>query len=172
MLINGQRCFIAVSKLFHFLSEINVEAIQSSDNHFKIERKWNFFGPNYSIQMGEKEPVFFETRSLMKLHYECVHEKDVYSIYGHKKRRYSVFKNGIQIAAWRQELVTWFDGDNYTIEADDDSNKEFIIAFCLIIDDYYSNQDDSILRLNFFQLAWKMKEEDDQWKPKTTLNEF
>ncbi|MFM2284893.1 MAG: hypothetical protein RLZZ543_390 [Bacteroidota bacterium] len=170
MLINGQRCFIAVSKLFRFRSEINVEANNVSDTHFTIKQQWNFIGPNYSIQLGETPPVLFTTRSAVHLHFECVHGKDIYTLYGHKKRRYSVFKNGIQIAAWRHELVTWFDGDNYTIEAENECCKELITAFCLIIDNYYSNQQGAILRLNLFKFAWKMKDADIEWKPQHQIN--
>jgi hypothetical protein len=52
----------------------------------------------------------------------------LYEIFGHKGRKYSILKNK-QVAYWNKNCVTWFDGDNYRIVADNDCDFELIISF-------------------------------------------
>ena len=67
---------------------------------------------------------------------QCRVGPDLYLIYGHRGRKYSIFKNDIQGAWWDRKAVTWFAGDNYKIIADKDCDIDLIISFCLIVDNF------------------------------------
>lgn len=161
--LNGQVHFTAVSKLFSALSEITLNPIDTNRLTTKIERIWSLFKIKYRIQIGDFNSFIFESVSIFNIHFGCLVGSDTYSIYGHKKRSYSIFKNGIQVASINQKLVTIIEGDEYIIEANDDCYIELILAICLILDDYYSDQD-TLIRFNFMQFAWGMRKKDENWK--------
>jgi hypothetical protein len=51
-----------------------------------------------------------------------------------------VFKNTVEIATWTGNAVTLLEGDKYRIVADDNKDLKMLMAFCLIIDQYYYNK--------------------------------
>lgn len=66
-------------------------------------------------------------------------------------------------------MVTWFEGDNYKIIADNDCDQEMIIAFCLILDDSRSNQrsySGNMVTFDLGNIGWKLKKFDEEWRPK------
>lgn len=101
--VNGKVHFTAVSQIFSALSEITLSPVEDVGLKTHIERIWSLFKIRYTIQIGVREPYFLVSRSILKIQFECIVGKDIYSIYGHKKRNYSIFKNGIQIASIYQE---------------------------------------------------------------------
>jgi hypothetical protein len=81
-------------------------------------------------------------------------------------RKYSVYKNDKQIAWWDKQAVSWFNGDNYTIIADSDADYELIIAFCLIIDNQYNNNDNSnTVTFDFGNIGGQVRKFNTDWKP-------
>jgi hypothetical protein len=71
------------------------------------------------------------------------------------------------VAWWEKEAVSWFDGDNYTITADNDCHAELIIAFCLIIDNHKSNRHgDNAVSYDIGNIGGQVKEFDSHWRPK------
>jgi hypothetical protein len=60
----------------------------------------------------------------------------MYDIYGHRGRKYSIYKNDQQVAWWDKEAVGWFAGDNYKIFANANSDPELLISFCLVIGNF------------------------------------
>lgn len=93
--------------------------------------------------------------------------QDLYEIFGHKGRKFSVYKNDKQVAWWDKDAVTWFNGDNYKIIADKDSDYELIISFCLIIDHTSSNNNDgNTMTVDFGNIGSTVKQFDPAWQPK------
>ncbi len=140
--INRQSEYSASSELFRLLSVINLFKNDSPEARLTIHKRWSFFKPKYDIGFRDGKKLEFRALSFWKMHYQCQCGPDIYNIYGHRGRKHSVYKNDTQVAWWDKEVVSWFDGDNYTIMADGDSNTELIIAFCLIMDNHKSDRHD------------------------------
>jgi hypothetical protein len=86
---------------------------------------------------------------------------------GHIGRKYSVYKNELQVAWWDKEAVSWFDGDNYKILADIDCDLDLIISFCLIVDNFSSNENDgNTVTYDFGNIGFQAKKFDENWQPK------
>ena len=84
-----------------------------------------------------------------------------------KEAKYSVYKNSTQVAWWEKEAVTWFEGDNYAITANNDCNVELIIAFCLIIDNHKSkSHSENAVSYNIGNIGGQIKEFDPYWRAK------
>jgi len=73
----------------------------------------------------------------------------------------------MQVAWWDKEAVTWFEGDNYHIDADDDIDRELIISFCIIIDDFTSkSHEDNTVTYDIGNFGLWAKKFDASWRPK------
>jgi uncharacterized protein YxjI len=164
----GQQTHSASTELFRFLSVINLFDKESSRALLTINKQWSWLGPKYDIQLRDNNNLKFTTKSLWKLHYQCQDGQDLFDIYGNRGRKYSVYKNDTQIAWWDKEAVTWFEGDNYKIFADKYCNCELIIAFCLIIDNYASNnKEGSTVSIDLGNIGGQTRKFNPDWQPKT-----
>jgi hypothetical protein len=162
----------ASTKLFRLMAVIEISKAESSDLILTIKRQWSWFKAKYQIESGN-ETAEFSTVSIWKLHYRCQFKNQFYDIYGHKGRKFSIFKNDRQVAYIDKEAVTWFEGDNYVIFADDDANKELLMAFCLIIDNYTSkNHQKNTVTYDFGNIGWNLKKFDADWRPKRESSAF
>lgn len=78
-----------------------------------------------------------------------------------------MYKNDEQVAWWDKKRVTWFEGDNYKIVADNKGHYELLIAFCLIIDNYLSNdKGNNSMTIDFGHIGPQARKFDKTWQPK------
>jgi uncharacterized protein YxjI len=166
--IDGKLLFKASNELFHWLSVINLYRNDSTRAALTINKQWFFFKPKYHIRLHDyNSTVEFRADSFWMMHYQCHCSPDIYHIYGHRGRKFSVYKNNTQVAWWEKEAVSWFEGDNYAITADSDSNLELIIAFCLIIDNHKSKRHgDDAVSYDIGNMGGQVKEFNMYWQPK------
>lgn len=165
--INETLTHQAATQLFRFLSEINLFEIKRNEAKFRIKKKWSWFKTTYDIYKSDNQKFEFKTISIWKHHYICQSSSDSYEIFGHRGRKYSVFKNKEQVAWWDKNCVTWFEGDNYRIIADNDSDFELIVSFCLIIDNSSSNSNDgNTVTFDIGNIGPEVVKFDSNWEPK------
>ena len=117
--VNGERTHNATSEVFSLSPVIHLRKQDSEQPVLTLKKKWRWFKAEYGILFYNGLVVTFNTISRWKSHYRCEMAGDVYDIYGHRGRTYSVYKNDVQTAWWNKQAVSWFDGDNYTIVAND-----------------------------------------------------
>jgi uncharacterized protein YxjI len=165
--INERQEYYATSELFNILAVINLFKSEYEAARLRIEKQWSFLKPKYNIVVNDHNPLEFRAKSFWYLRYQCQSGRDLYEIYGHRGRKYSVYKNDIQVAWWEKKAVTWFGGDNYTIFADSDSEYELIMAFCLIIDNYSSNDNEgNAVSIDFGNIGGQVRKFNPGWEPK------
>ncbi len=165
--INESECYFADSKLVSLLSKIYLFYHSENKARVTIKKKWGWFSAKYDIRYGN-DLLNFTTRSFWKLHYQCQFRNDLFDIYGHRGRKYSVYKNDQQIARWDKEMVTWFEGDNYHIVVDECCEYELVIAFCLIIDNYSSKSNDgNTMTIDLGNIGFQERAFDSSWRPRT-----
>jgi uncharacterized protein YxjI len=163
---DGKQTHSASAELFRLLSVINLFDNDSSMARLTINKQWSWFSPKYDIRLYDNNNLEFRTRSIWKLHYQCQNGQDLYDIYGHRGRKYSVYKNDKQVAWWEKNAVTWFAGDNYAIIADSNSYYELIIAFCLIVDNYFNKDSDkNTISIDFGNIGGQSRKFNSDWKP-------
>lgn len=102
-----------------------------------INQKFFIFNAKYDI-IRKNQLYTFRTKSFWKNHFQSTGEGKTYDVYGYRGRLFSVVTGGRQVASWSKKPVSWFSGDNYKINALNDSDYELIICFCLIMDNYIS----------------------------------
>jgi len=157
----------AASKIFRIFSEINLFDLNSDFPLMTIKRRFAFFLAKYDITKKEGTAYQFITKSFWKAHFQCICGTDLYDIYGHRGRKYSVYKNDRQVAWWDKKAVTWFAGDNYKITADKDCDRVLIISFCLTIDNYASNdKEKKTVNFNIGRIGPQARKFDPSWLPK------
>ena len=164
--IDGQQTYIASTKPFRLLSEINLFELACGSPKYTIKKKLTFFKIAFDLTKWDNNVFEFRTKKIWKKSYYCQVGQDFYEIFGHKGRKYSVYKNNAQIAYWDKVAVSWFNGDNYKIITDKDSDYELIISFCLIIDNYFSkNNNGNTVTIDFGNIGPQDKKFNPVWKP-------
>lgn len=136
----GQQTHTASVKLFRWLAEINLFEDGAARPKFRLNKNWSWFKTSFDLTRYDNNVFKFRTKNIWRRHYFCQVGNDLYEIYGHRGRKYSVYKNNVQIAWWNKSAVAWFNGDNYKIIADDDCDHELLSCFCLIADNTTSNE--------------------------------
>lgn len=155
--------YSASTKLFKFLPEIDVVEVSSQNHVLNIKRKWEWFKYTFEITNSKNQVFEFTTQSLWKRHYQCIVGANKYDIYGHKGRKFSIYKNDIMIGYWELARVTWFEGDNYNIVVDNNTDIELISAFCLCVDSINSKSKQGAFSLNIGWFGPQVREFDSTW---------
>ena len=135
---NGKALFRATAKLFRIFSEIRLFREVDENSHAVIKRLFSFFTAKYRLEMVNGSEALFYTVSFWKNHYRCEYRGKRYDVFGHRGRKFSIFKNDKQIAYFVKEAVSYFAGDNYKLIADDGEDIVLLVSFVLIVDNYRS----------------------------------
>jgi len=165
--VDGQETYLASRQLFQLLPEINLFKTGEERARVTINKRLSWLKARYDITRWDNNILQFRTISFWKLHYECQLGPDLYTIYGHRGRKYSIFKNDTQVAWWDKKAVTWSAGDNYKIIADKDCDIDLIISFCLIVDNFSSDDHDgNMVTIDLGNIGFQQKRFDNNWQPK------
>ena len=166
--IDGQQRYSASRQLLQLLPEINLfETNAGGRARVTINRRLSWFKAKYDITRWDNNVFQFRTKSVWKLHYQCQFGPDIYDIYGHRGRKYSIYKNDIQVAWWDKKAVSWFAGDNYKITAEKDCDIDLIISFCLIADNFLNiDNDGNTVTYDLGNIGFQDKKFNNTWHPK------
>lgn len=165
--IDGKPTHTATSELFKLFAVVNLFNITGNGHRLTINKRFWWFNAKYEITRHDNTVLVFHTKSFWKNHFQCHYDADLYDIYGHRGRKFSVYKNDKQVAWWNKQKVTWFEGDNYKIIADNNCDYDLIITFCLIIDNYSSNDSsNNTVTIDFGNIGPQARLFDSTWQPK------
>lgn len=155
----------ASAKLFRLFSEIHIFRPDDEHTITVINRIFSFFTAKYSLEMSNGSEALFYTVSFWKNHFRCEYRGKTYDVYGHRGRKFSIFKSGKQTAYFEKEAVSYFAGDNYKLLADDDADTTLLISFVLIIDNYRRRAHDrGIVNFDIGNI-FQARKFDESWKP-------
>jgi len=146
--------------------------LKNNELALSIFRSWNSIFPNYSIYFNNDsistriKPLKFKTSSYFRNAYSCEWDGDYYEILAHKGLKFSVFRNGIQVAGINQERWSSFKEDGFRLECNNDCHKEFMIALTLILDKIHNRQISLLSGLITYNIGItnEMKPFDENWK--------
>lgn len=139
--------------------------ISDSDNRviYTISRKFFFWKwkMTYTIKDVTGNTFLFEGRNKSHTIYQAVIKEDTYEVKIHKKRKRSVFKNGIQIASIDESLIGILGSSKGLITTSNPENitEIFVLFFCL----NFGVKDDNSITFNFGNIG-KAEPIDENWK--------
>ncbi len=165
--IDGIQTHTASRKIFSLLPIVNLYELGDERPKMTINKILSFFKPKYDITTCDNNVLEFRTVSYWRSQYECQVGPDSYTLYGHRGRKYSIFKNDNQIAWWDKNAVSWFAGDNYKIISDKDADSNLLISFCLIVDNFASDSHDgNMFTIDLGNIGPQARKSDPLWEPK------
>ncbi|WP_192820089.1 hypothetical protein [Rufibacter sp. LB8] len=164
--LNQQEAYYATSAVVSWLAKLEVYKVGNDLPSVVMQQQWAWFNTEYHLAFDGGSEARFTTASVWKRHFQCYVGGSAYDIYGQKGRKVSVYKDGRQIAWWDKQSVSWFNGDNHQIIADDGTDYEALIAFCLILDKAQSNDKSSGITINLGHFGPEAKAFDPTWQPK------
>ena len=142
--VNGREKFV-VEGYSGFFTQITISSLQHGQA-LSIFRKIISIRPSYNIFINNekissrKTPLKFRTGSFLFNRYYCNWDNDKYEIYVHKKLKYSIFKNNIQVAGICEDRWNMIGQDSFSLECNSDCIPELLIAFTIIIDHIYTHK--------------------------------
>lgn len=164
---DNQTILKAASKLFRILSVTELFQPEGETPLGSINRKLALFNAKYEIEMLNQPTWYFSTVLWWKNHHQCKSGNNTYDVYGHRGRKYSIFTNGEQVAYFDKEAVTFFDGDNYKLIANDDADHFLLVCIVLTIDNYRSNKkNDGAINFDIGHI-FQARKFDKTWTSKT-----
>ncbi|RVT71735.1 hypothetical protein EOD40_16685 [Flavobacterium sufflavum] len=163
--IDKKEEFYAETDLFS-RSIINIYKPDELKPNFRTFKCLYFNYPKYKIEVPSGERFKLESKNFWKTKYQLKKGTDIYDLYCHKERKVSIFHNDIQIAYWEKEAISYLAGDYYEIVANRNSEKELLIAFCLILDNIHSKGIGTIFNVDFGLIFKEQKSFNGKWKPK------
>jgi uncharacterized protein YxjI len=164
--VDGKVMYSASRELFSMLPVINLFTQSGTSKMLSIEKRFTFFKASYDLVFDNNVVLQFRTKSLWRKHFQCSSGPDLFDIYGHKGRKYSVYKNDRQVAWWAKNKVAFFEGDVYKIVAERDKGYELIIAFCLIIDNHFNNPGgNNSITIDLGHIGPEERKFDEAWQP-------
>ncbi|MDR3713357.1 MAG: hypothetical protein P4L51_11110 [Puia sp.] len=133
VIVDDEPGFQAVKKYFQFFTTFLLRDIHTLETVFTIKRQVSFFKPVYNLYRGN-EAIVFRRLTFFYGHHQCKVSGDVYDIYANFEFRFSIFKNGTQVAWIARKNDSLLVGYNYEITADSDCDAPLLAVFCLLID--------------------------------------
>jgi len=167
----GETILRAASKLFRILSVTDLFQPNRELPLGTIRRRLAVFNAKYDIEIINQASYHFSTVSYWKNHHQCRAGNTIYDVYGHRGRKYSIHKNGEQVAYFKKEAVTFFEGDNYMLIANDDADHLLLVIIVLIVDNYRSNnKNDSAINIDIGHIFQACKF-DQSWTPQISIDQ-
>ncbi len=146
-------------------SKYKSEILDNNDNLiYTISRKFSFWKWKMSFIVKSPSGEIFLVEGKNKSHtiYQSVIKENIFEIKIHKKRKKSVFKNGVQIASIDESFVSVFGESKGHIMTNSPENiiEIFTLFFCL----NFGEKNDNSLEFNFGNIG-KAEPIDENWKP-------
>jgi uncharacterized protein YxjI len=164
--VDGEQTHYASRKLFSLLPVVQLYEGQNERPRMTINKRMAFFKAKYDITRSDNQVLEFRTQSFWKPQYQCLVGPDNYVLYGHRGRKVSIYENDRQIAWWDKQAVSWFAGDNYKLICDKSADIELLIAFCLVVDNFASDDHDgNTINIDLGNL-FQARKFDRDWQPK------
>ncbi len=163
--VNGTECFFAKSKLLRFLYEATLQD-RDARTVVTIKKRFSLLRALYDLQLGNGRTFRFRQKSLLKPVYTCANGAEQYEIFGHRGRKYSIFRRGRQVAALEKNKVVILEGDEFFMEADDALAQELLCGIVLIIDNiHHAHTNNNTVSIDFGNLL-QARPCDESWKPR------
>jgi hypothetical protein len=160
--------FRAKSIVFSFLSKIRILDLNNIEIG-RVEKDFNFPKvnfPRYDLVFGDNSQIRLMTDSFT--HYKLHISKGIVDIYEQKGRKLGLFLNDNQVGVIDKNKNVHFGGDKYQILLDSDElEKELVIAFTLAYDNFFHNNRNTMINIDFGNVIIETEKIiDPNWRPK------
>lgn len=131
---------------------------------YSIRKKVNIWRLSLTLTITNEKDEKFVMKNMNKRHtiHQLTYDEDIYQVKLHKKRRQSVFKNGIQIAAVNESFMNTFNTEKIQVLTSEEDCIEIIFLMILCLKIGENNQ--GTLTFDFGSIG-KMEPIDESWKP-------
>ncbi len=155
--------YTASRSILNFFSEITLMEKGSSRPRMIIKEN---SGRSFSYDITRWDNNVLQIRPADNC-YDCYCGDDLYKLYRNKGRKYSIYKNDVQVAWWDKNANSILGENFYTIIADKDADADLIISLCLVVDNGSGRGGTgSIFSTDLGYFGEEAKEFDDKWQPK------
>ncbi len=162
--VNGDLAFTASREAFKF--GVKLYNLNDQTPIVTIQPVFLTWLAQYNYVFNDNSIGAFEViRTAFVFDAEAVLKKNNYEIAEHRGRKFTIYKNGQQIAWWRTKMVTFFVGDSATMIADDDCDLDEVLSILLTVEHLKTRKDRQSININFGRL-FQSKKFDETWQPK------
>jgi uncharacterized protein YxjI len=158
----GAESYLARHEFYFFRKSFTVEA-EGRGQQARVA-KTDFFRTRYEFAFADGRMGRFGCEKLWRGVYVCECGAETYRLYRHRGRRWSIFRDGRQIAACTKNLVVFAKGNNYRIRADHDADA--MVLVCMMISLAPHDNDNQGINLDLGNLGPEERPFDESWEPR------
>ena len=130
-----------------------------------IKRNFGFFRANYRVWVEGKYYKFL-SKTLWKPSYECIGEKERYTVIAHKGLKHSIFDDENQIGVIDKNRIVVGAGDEYKMKVNQKSNHILMVSIALVLDNFRGGDSNShTISIDIGNIMGELKPFDQSWKP-------
>jgi hypothetical protein len=96
-----------------------------------LQGRFSLIRCKYDFHFPDGRDYAFQCEKLVKGVYACKREEEIYRLYHHKRRRYSIFRNGEQIAAVQRSRYTSNRGNRFDVRMNRDADVAIVASMVL-----------------------------------------
>jgi len=120
----------------------------------------------HDIVFTDGRSYAMECEKLMSRVFTCTGSGESYTLYEHRRLRFSIFKGERQIAAIKKNLVVIGSGNEYEIQMDSDADAVLVACMVVTINSIEFNDDDNSVNVDFGNVGPQGRPFDENWLPK------
>lgn len=164
---DGSRTRYATYEFFKLRPTLTLYENTHGSTILQIKKPFSWFKEKYVVRFPNGKVIEYKSLDWWKIRDQFVFGSDIFDIYGHRERKYSIFKNGVQIAWWDKNKVVQNGVNEYTMIADNDSSYDLLIAFCLITNMSQGMSDSTVsTTYDMGNVGGEVQPFNVSWKPK------
>lgn len=164
VLKEGTRIFEAITEIVDFQSVINLYENDKQRPVMSIVRNSEMFEYSYDITRWDNNVINFR-KCDEGFQFYC--EGDKYNLVKNLGRKYSIYKNDVQVAYWDKAELNYFGANKYTMICDIDVSIELVVSLCLIVDNFSKDKSGGgVISVDFGYIGEEAKPFDVNWTPK------
>jgi hypothetical protein len=131
-----------------------------------ITGQFSLFRNRHLFELSDGSTYRFWCEKFWKRVFACEGADGRYRLYEHKRRRYSIFLNDRQIAAFTKNRIAWVKGNEYEMELDADANLLITLAMVLTMNSAEQDTNDTATVTIDFGNLFEDRPFDECWVPR------
>jgi uncharacterized protein YxjI len=151
-----------------FFSLLDNLELQQQDGSVvaQILGKFSILREKHDFNVSDGRVYQFGCEDMWKRIFTCVGNGESYRLFEHSGRKYSVFKDDRQIAAFVKNLIVIGSGNEYELRMDADADLIVILCMMLSINSSEEDNDNATVTIDLGRIGPEGRPFDEGWEPR------
>ncbi len=119
----------------------------------------------HDFELSDGRTYRFHCEKFWKGVFVCRRNEECFRLYQHKGLRYSIFRDGDQIAAFTKNRLVIGKGNQYDIQMNADADLVLVLCLVLTVNTAENDDNDATFTIDFGNIGPEDRPFDESWEP-------